>query len=221
MPYYAGSKYIFYRKDLFKAAGIDAVPTTMDEFIDDAVKLKKANPKPANFSGFWFPGQDWRNGAAFIWDAGGDLADRGRRRVVRLALQPESIAGLETAQKLFTEASGAAKDGNEADSWTPFCAGEIGMVSAPGWIKGLIEDPKTGCPDTYGKEIGVFALPGLRRSARPGAARRLGHRDRRQVGQPGAGPEGRRPDAQRGLPDDHGRRPASRPALELARAAAR
>jgi N,N'-diacetylchitobiose transport system substrate-binding protein len=70
------------------------------------------------------------------------------------------VAGLETAQKLFTEASAAAKDGNEADSWTPFCAGEIGMVSAPGWIKGLIEDPKTGCPDTYGKEIGVFALPG-------------------------------------------------------------
>ena len=34
------------------------------------------------------------------------------------------------------------------------------MVSAPGWIKGLINDPKTGCPDTYGKEIGVFALPG-------------------------------------------------------------
>ena len=75
VPYYAGSKYIFYRKDLFKKAGIE-VPTTMDEFIDAAIKLKEANPKPANFSGFWFPGQDWRNGAAFIWDAGGDLASR-------------------------------------------------------------------------------------------------------------------------------------------------
>ena len=29
-----------------------------------AIDLKKANPKPANFSGFWFPGQDWRNGAS-------------------------------------------------------------------------------------------------------------------------------------------------------------
>ena len=160
VPYYAGSKYVFYRKDLFKAAGIDAVPTTMDEFIDDAIKLKKANPKPANFSGFWFPGQDWRNGAAFIWDAGGDLATADGDEWSGSLESPESIAGLETAQKLFTEASGAAKDGNEADSWTPFCAGEIGMVSAPGWIKGLIEDPKTGCPDTYGKQIGVFALPG-------------------------------------------------------------
>jgi N,N'-diacetylchitobiose transport system substrate-binding protein len=160
VPYYAGSKYIFYRKDLFEKAGITAVPTTMEEFIADAIKLKDANPKPANFSGFWFPGQDWRNGAAFVWDAGGDLAaDDGGEWSGSLS-SDESIAGLETAQKLFTEASGAAKDGNEADSWTPFCAGEIGMVSAPGWIKGLILDPKTGCPDTYGKEIGVFALPG-------------------------------------------------------------
>ncbi|WP_197025927.1 extracellular solute-binding protein [Nocardioides sp. URHA0020] len=160
VPYYAGSKYIFYRKDLFKAAGITAVPTSMDEFIEDAIKLKKANPKPANFSGFWFPGQDWRNGAAFIWDQGGDLATADGDEWSGALESDESIAGLETAQKLFTEASGAAKDGNEADSWTPFCAGEIGMVSAPGWIKGLILDPKTGCPDTYGKEIGVFALPG-------------------------------------------------------------
>ena len=73
VPYYAGSKYIFYRKDLFEKAGIE-VPTTMDEFVHAAVDLKKANPKPANFSGFWFPGQDWRNGAAFVWNAGGDLA---------------------------------------------------------------------------------------------------------------------------------------------------
>ncbi len=60
VPYYAGSKYIFYRKDLFEAAGI-AVPTTMDEFVQAAIDLKAANPDPANFSGFWFPGQDWRN----------------------------------------------------------------------------------------------------------------------------------------------------------------
>ncbi|GAA4749908.1 sugar ABC transporter substrate-binding protein [Nocardioides endophyticus] len=159
VPYYAGSKYIFYRKDLFKAAGLD-VPTTMDEFVDVAIALKKDNPKPANFSGFWFPGQDWRNGAAFIWNAGGDLAVADGDEWSGALADEDSVAGLETAQKLFTEASGAPKDGNEADSWTPFCAGEIGMVSAPGWIKGLIEDPKTGCPDTYGKEIGVFALPG-------------------------------------------------------------
>ena len=159
VPYYAGSKYIFYRTDLFEKAGLE-VPTTMDEFVDAAVALKQANSKPANFSGFWFPGQDWRNGAAFVWDAGGDLAVEDGGEWTGSLASPESIAGLERAQELFEQASGAAKDGDEADSWTPFCAGEIGMVSAPGWIRGLIMDPKAGCPDTYGKQLGVFALPG-------------------------------------------------------------
>ncbi|MGY2701340.1 extracellular solute-binding protein [Nocardioides sp. HB32] len=159
VPYYAGSKYIFYRTDLFEKAGITDVPTTMDEFVDDAIKLKDANPDPANFSGFWFPGQDWRNGAAFIWDAGGDLAtDDGGEWSGALG-DDASIAGLETAQKLFEQASGAAKDGNEADPWTPFCAGETGMMSTPGWVMGLLNDPKTGCPD-LAKKVGVFALPG-------------------------------------------------------------
>jgi N,N'-diacetylchitobiose transport system substrate-binding protein len=159
VPYYAGSKYIFYRKDLFEEAGL-SIPTTMDEFVDTAVALKEANPKPANFSGFWFPGQDWRNGAAFVWDQGGDLAVEDGGEWSGSLSSAESVAGLERAQELFLNASGAAKDGNEADSWTPFCAGEIGMVSAPGWIKGLILDPDAGCPDTFGKEIGVFAMPG-------------------------------------------------------------
>ncbi|SEB48903.1 carbohydrate ABC transporter substrate-binding protein, CUT1 family [Nocardioides exalbidus] len=159
VPYYAGSKYIFYRKDLLKKAGLD-VPTTLDEFVDTAIKLKEANPKPANFSGFWFPGQDWRNGAAFVWAAGGDLAvDDGGTWSGDLTADG-SIAGLEMAQQLFEDASGAPKDGNEADPWTPFCAGEVGMMSTPGWVKGLIEADDTGCPDTFAKQMGVFALPG-------------------------------------------------------------
>jgi N,N'-diacetylchitobiose transport system substrate-binding protein len=159
VPYYAGSKYIFYRKDLFEKAGLE-VPTTLDEFVDAAVALKKDNPKPANFSGFWFPGQDWRNGAAFIWSAGGDLAVEDGGEWSGSLSSPESVAGLEMAQQLFTEASGAPKDGNEADPWTPFCAGEVGMMSTPGWVKGLLEDPETGCPDGHAKQVGVFALPG-------------------------------------------------------------
>lgn len=159
VPYYAGSKYIFYRKDLFEKAGLE-VPTTLDEFVEAAITLKKDNPKPANFSGFWFPGQDWRNGAAFVWSAGGDLAVEDGGEWTGSLSSSESVAGLEMAQQLFTEASGAPKDGNEADPWTPFCAGEVGMMSTPGWVKGLLEDPETGCPDGHAKQVGVFALPG-------------------------------------------------------------
>ncbi|QIG45393.1 extracellular solute-binding protein [Nocardioides anomalus] len=165
VPYYAGSKYIFYRKDLMEQAGIE-VPTTMDEFVQAAIDLKKANPQPANFSGFWFPGQDWRNGVAFVWDAGGDLATEQDGSWQGALSSPESVAGLETVQKLMTEASGAPKDGNEENPQTPFCAGEVGMLSAPGWVKGLIEDPETGCPDMVAN-LGVFALPGSDGSPAP------------------------------------------------------
>jgi N,N'-diacetylchitobiose transport system substrate-binding protein len=158
VPYYAGSKFVFYRKDLFAKAHL-TVPTTMDEFVDAAVALKKANPTPANFSGFWLPGQDWRNGVAFVWDKGGDLATKDGDTWKGALESPESQAGLAVVQKLFQQASGAAKDGNEADPATPFCHNEVGMLSAPGWVKGLIADPKAGCPDML-KNVGVFALPG-------------------------------------------------------------
>ena len=165
VPYYAGSKYIFYRKDLFEQAGL-SVPTTMDEFVQTAIDLKKANAEPANFSGFWFPGQDWRNGVAFVWDAGGELAVEDGGEWTGALSSPESVAGLEAAQTLMTEASGAPKDGNEADPQTPFCAGEIGMMSAPGWVTGLIDDAEAGCPDMMA-DVGVFALPGSDGGAAP------------------------------------------------------
>jgi N,N'-diacetylchitobiose transport system substrate-binding protein len=138
----------------------------MDEFVQAAIDLKKANPEPANFSGFWLPGQDWRNGVAFVWNAGGDLAVEDGDGWKGDLSAPESVEGLETVQTLMEQASGAAKDGNESDPQTPFCAGEIGMLSAPGWVKGLIEDPDTGCPDMMAN-VGVFALPGTDGSPAP------------------------------------------------------
>ncbi len=158
VPYYAGAKYVFYNKDQFAKSGLK-VPTTMDEFVAAAVKLKKDNPTPANYSGFWLPGQDWRNGVTFVWDAGGDLAVKDGDTWKGDLSSAESVKGLQTVQKLFTEASGAPKDGNEADLVTPFCNDKPGMMSAPSWLRGLVEDPEKGCPDLAAK-YGVFAMPG-------------------------------------------------------------
>jgi len=157
VPYYAGSTYVFYRKDLFQEAGIE-VPTTMDEFVATAIALKAANDQP-DFSGYWLPGQDWRDGAAFLWDAGGDFASADGDGWQGTLGSPESIEGLTTFQTLFTEASGAPADANEADPVTPFCAGKIGMMSRPGWVMGLLTDPEAGCPE-LAEQVGVFALPG-------------------------------------------------------------
>ncbi|PUA79841.1 sugar transporter [Nocardioides currus] len=158
VPYYAGSKYVFYRKDLFKKSKID-VPTTTQEFVDAAIKLKKDNPQPANFSGFWLPGQDWRNAVSFVWNDGGDLATEDGGTWTGALASPESQEGLATVQTLFEQASGAAKDGNETDPQVPFCNNEMAMMSAPGWMGGVLADADAGCPDMMDK-VGVFALPG-------------------------------------------------------------
>lgn len=158
VPYYAGSTYVFYRKDLFEEAGIDAVPATMDEFVAAAAKLK-AESGEADFSGYWLPGKDWRDGAALLWDAGGDFAAPDGDGWKGTLSSPESIEGLQAFQDLYESASGAPADANEADPVTPFCAGKIGMMSRPGWVHGMLTDPASGCPK-LAEQIGVFALPG-------------------------------------------------------------
>lgn len=158
VPYYAGSSYVFYRKDLLEAAGLE-VPTTMDEFVDTAIALKQANAATPNFSGFWLPGQDWRDGQAFIWDAGGDWAVEENGEWQGALSTPESQEGLALVQRLFNEASGAPKDANEADPQVPFCANEIGMMLRPGWVRWSIDNAEIGCPD-LAPQMGVFPLPG-------------------------------------------------------------
>lgn len=165
VPYYAGSRVVFYRKDLFQAAGV-AVPTTLDEFVQAAVALKAANPQPANFSGFWLPGQDWRNAVALVWANGGDIASTDGETWTGELSSPESQVGLAQAQQLFQQASGAGRDANEAEPQVPFCNGEAAMLSAPGWVRGVMEDPELGCPEVM-PNVGAFALPGVDGGAAP------------------------------------------------------
>jgi N,N'-diacetylchitobiose transport system substrate-binding protein len=156
-PYYAGSRLVFYRKDLFQKAGL-SVPQTLDEYIQDGIKLKQQSDAKS-FSGIYFPGQDWRNALPYIWAAGGDLAVQKDGKWQGALSTPESVTGLKQVQKVMTEASGAAKDGNETDPQVPWCAGQIGMLSAPGWVKGSILAADGGCPKAEAN-LGVFALPG-------------------------------------------------------------
>ncbi len=131
----------------------------MADFVDAAIILSDDNADVDNFSGFWLPGQDWRNAVTFLWDAGGELAVQNGDAWEGALSTPESIDGLELVQQLFTEASAAPKDGNEADPQVPFCAGEVGMLSAPGWVRWSIDDEEVGCPDMM-ENVGVFAMPG-------------------------------------------------------------
>ncbi len=168
LPYYFGSRYIFYRKDLWSAAGL-SVPTTLEEFNEGVAKLKTANQ-----SGFYLGGQDWRNGISWIFANGGDLAKKDGDEWVSTLSDPNTIKGLEQLQALYASAS--LSPVTEADS-TPWVninnndatgAPEAATIIAPGWahwsIGDLAPDPadSTKTVATWNPEtFGVFVLPGV------------------------------------------------------------
>ena len=167
LPYYFGSRYVFYRKDIWAAAGL-SVPTTLAEFNDAAVKLKTDSQ-----SGFYLGGEDWRNGVSWIFANGGDLATKDGDTWKSTLSDPKSIAGLEQLQALYTGASLAPV--TEADS-TPWVninnneatgAPEAATIIAPGWahwsIGDLAPDPEddTKTVATWNDDVfGTFVLPG-------------------------------------------------------------
>lgn len=158
VPYYAGARIVVYRTDLFETSGID-VPTTLEEFVAAGAKLKADNAATPNFSGIYLPGKNWYAVLSFIWDAGGDIATKEGDEWVGQLDSPESIAGLEYFKRLFDEANSAPADGDDANDYLAFCAGEVGMMQAPGWKVGQILNEDDGCPEMEG-QIGAFALPG-------------------------------------------------------------
>ncbi len=181
LPYYFGSRYMFYRKDIWAAAGQE-VPTTLDEFNKAVVAITEANPNNiTDFSGFFLGGQDWRDGISWIFANGGDIAvDEGGTWKATLD-SPETLKGLEQLQDLYRNASRAPNDmkdanqyqfindtdevkdgdGNTTDTITVAAA----TIMAPGWahwsIGDLVENDEGEMVREWNDDVfGTFVLPG-------------------------------------------------------------
>ena len=159
VPYYAGARVVLYRKDLFEKSGI-SIPTTIDELLAAANKLKTDNASTANFSGMYLPGKNWFAALPFIWVTGGDIAVQDGSSWKGMLASDKSVTGLTEFQKFIQETSGAPKDGDDSKDYIAFCNGEVGMMPAPGWKPGQIINKDDGCPDMEAN-IGAFAMPGL------------------------------------------------------------
>jgi N,N'-diacetylchitobiose transport system substrate-binding protein len=158
VPYYAGARIMIYRKDLFEASGIE-IPTTLEEMVAAGAQLKEDNADVPNFSGIYLPGRNWQAAMSFVWEDGGDIATQEDGQWVGQLDSPESIEGLTFFKELFDTANAAPADADDANDYLAFCAGEVGMMPAPGWKPGQITNEDDGCPDMEGN-IGVFAMPG-------------------------------------------------------------
>ncbi len=154
VPYYWGSRYVFYRTDIFEEAGVE-VPTTLDEFNAAAKELTTDEQ-----SGFWLPGQDWRNGISWVFAHGGEIAVQEDGKWVGKLSSPESIEGLTELQDLYQNASDAPKDGEDAEPWTAFNNGDAAMFMAPNWARWSIAED-------LAENVGAMALPGTDGGAAP------------------------------------------------------
>ncbi|MBK0419486.1 extracellular solute-binding protein [Leucobacter sp. CSA1] len=182
LPYYFGSRYVFYRKDVWEAAGAQ-LPTTLEEFNAAVTKIAETNPKGIdNFSGFYLGGQDWRDGISWIFANGGEIAEFQDGEWVATLDSPESLAGLEQLQQIYRTASHApndAKDANqyqflndsdqvkdEAGNVTEDLSLAAGTIMAPGWAHWSIGDLVEGEDGEPAREwnddvFGTFVLPGV------------------------------------------------------------
>jgi len=159
VPYYAGARVVLYRKDLFEKSGI-AIPTTIDELMAAATKLKADNASTPNFSGMYLPGKNWFAALPFIWVNGGDIAVQDGGSWKGVLDSDQAVQGLTEYQKFVEQTSGAPKDGDDSKDYLAFCNGEVGMMPAPGWKPGQIINKDDGCP-AMEANIGAFAMPGL------------------------------------------------------------
>ena len=157
-PYYAGSRAIIYRKSMFQKAGITQTPTSMEELQAAAEKLMQTNGGDKRFSAFYFPGKYWYAALPFVWDFGGDVANKEGEQWRGTLDSPEAQQGLTTLKGLVDCCSRADKSGDEAKQDQAFAQGHIAMIVANGWEKGVILDPKTGNPKLE-KDLAAFPLP--------------------------------------------------------------
>jgi N,N'-diacetylchitobiose transport system substrate-binding protein len=168
LPYYFGSRYNFYRKDVYAAAGVE-VPTTLQEFSDVTKSLKTDD-----MSGFYIGGSDWRNGISWIFANGGELAKKDGDQWASSFSDPNSIKGLEMLQDLYQGASLAPVTEFDSTPWVNINNNEstgkpeAATIIAPGWAHWSIGDLGDDETVTWNDDtFGTFVLPGVDGGAAP------------------------------------------------------
>lgn len=174
LPYYFGSRYMFFRKDIWSDAGLE-VPETLAEF-GDAVRRLRTDER----SGFAIGGQDWRNGISWVFANGGYLALERDGRWESTLSDPNTIAGLEMWQDVFQGASNLPSTTDDTAYWDLLNNGQDGAppaaatIMGPSWMRWSIgdmtkndagEEVRDGMADE--STFGIFALPGISGGAAP------------------------------------------------------
>src|SRR5919112_1176438 len=135
---------LFYRTDMFEAAGIDAPPTTWDEFEADAAALTDEAKGTYGYELFateaayyWYP---------WLYQAGGDLLSEDGKDIVFTSDEAKEAADFYVGLTKY-----APPDYLNSNSWdgrVAFAQGQTAMYVAGAWFAGTLMDE---FPDATGK----------------------------------------------------------------------
>lgn len=140
LPIDGESTGLFYRKDLFTAAGIAGPPKTWAEFQADAAKLTDPAKKQYGYEVFapeaayyWYP---------WLYQAGGDLLSADGKTVTFDS--PEAQKAAEFYVNLAKYSPPDYLNSNSYDGRVAFAQGQVAMYMAGSWLAGTLhsEDPK-------------------------------------------------------------------------------
>jgi N,N'-diacetylchitobiose transport system substrate-binding protein len=159
VPYYAGSRVVIYRKDIWAAAGVTSPPKTLDEMFADLDKVKSANAGDANFSAFYMPGKYWYAAMSLVYGAGGKIAEQKDGKWVGTLESQQAQQGLATWQKLATTYSTGGATLDESTQDAVMAKGHVAAIAGNGWEVGAVTAPKTGDPKLADK-LSTFPFPG-------------------------------------------------------------
>lgn len=161
VPYYAGSRAVIYRTDMYKAVGA-SVPTSYAEFLANGKKLMaKYGKANKNFSAVHLPGKYWYAAMSFVYDAGGSIAVNSGGTWKGNLSSAKSIAGLNRFKEVATTLSKADKAGTEAEQWKVMGSGSAAGSYSNGWELGLITDPKFGGDTKLTGKLSAYPMPSV------------------------------------------------------------
>jgi N,N'-diacetylchitobiose transport system substrate-binding protein len=139
VPYYAGSRVVTYRTDLFQKAGIAKPPASLAQYTADARKLAAKN-KSKSFSPVYIAGTDWYVAMGFVYDYGGRIAAFSRGHWVGTLNRKPALAGLAAYKKFFLAASRASKTAIETrpNPYDVYAQGNTASMIGPSWFSGSV-----------------------------------------------------------------------------------
>lgn len=142
VPYYAGSRVVTYRTDIFKQLKAK-IPTSLAEFTALAKKIG-AKYSDKTFSPVYIAGTDWYVAMSFVYDYGGKIAINRRGKWAGTLDKPEALAGLAAYKRFYEAASRASKTTDEAhpNPWDVYAQGNAASMYGAAWFSCCVGDYK-------------------------------------------------------------------------------